>query len=354
MQLTLDRRLGGAPRLRLVGSEVEIMQLPDIVRKCVVMLSYQDSGGVDRFAGTAFLAAQSEFIGPQTSEKLNFVYLITARHVIEKIHQKSIDKEVCIRINQKDGVTSEKYYVATERWLSHPDDLTCDVAVISWRPPRSCDVAYLMLENFVTDEIIDTQQIGLGTDLFVTGIFRSHRGAQRNIPIIRSGAIAAMPEEPIATALGPMQGYLAELRSVGGLSGSPVFVFFRGLKRWTSRISGQEDAVVDWREFYLLGLVHGHWNLDKASIDADVRDAAQNEEINVGITIVTPTQRILEVINRPEFANGREQAKRARYEASLPTMDSSSEEPKPFSREEFEAALGRVSRRLPESDEEKS
>jgi hypothetical protein len=32
-----------------------------------------------------------------------------------------------------------------------------------------------------------------------------------------------LPGDPVATPMGPMQAYLIEARSIGGLSGSPVF-----------------------------------------------------------------------------------------------------------------------------------
>jgi len=41
--------------------------------------------------------------------------------------------------------------------------------------------------------------LGLGDETFSIGLFRSHYGQERNIPIIGIGDIAAMPEEPIKT-----------------------------------------------------------------------------------------------------------------------------------------------------------
>ena len=45
-----------------------------------------------------------------------------------------------------------------------------------------------------------------------------------NLPIVRLGAIAAMPGEYIKTDWGCLRAYLIEARSIGGLSGSPVFI----------------------------------------------------------------------------------------------------------------------------------
>ena len=76
-----------------------------------------------------------------------------------------------------------------------------------------------------TDKVINDNAIGVGDEVFLTGLFANHIGQQRNLPIIRVGNIALMPEEPVQhPSLGPIDAYLIEARSIGGLSGSPVFV----------------------------------------------------------------------------------------------------------------------------------
>jgi hypothetical protein len=66
--------------------------------------------------------------------------------------------------------------------------------------------------------------IGIGDAVFITGLFSHHPGKARNLRVIRVGNIAAMPDEPVKTQRGEMEAYLIEARSLGGLSGSPVFV----------------------------------------------------------------------------------------------------------------------------------
>ena len=50
---------------------------------------------------------------------------------------------------------------------------------------------------FATQEIIDARGIGPGDDLVVMGLFASHVGRRRNLPIVRTGNIASMPQEPL-------------------------------------------------------------------------------------------------------------------------------------------------------------
>lgn len=85
------------------------------------------------------------------------------------------------------------------------------------------------MDGFASDRFLQENQIGPGDELFLPGLFSPHKEESRNIPIIRTGTIAAMNEEPVPVELPGkikvlMDAYLAECRSIGGLSGSPVFV----------------------------------------------------------------------------------------------------------------------------------
>ena len=52
--------------------------------------------------------------------------------------------------------------------------------------------------------------------------------------------------------------------------------------------------------FYLLGLMHGHWD---RVVPVDVTgDDIEFESVNMGIAIVVPAKKILEVINQPSLA----------------------------------------------------
>jgi hypothetical protein len=67
-------------------------------------------------------------------------------------------------------------------------------------------------------------RIGLGDDLFMVGRFINHDGKERNIPVLRFGTIAMMPEEPIVADNKEQDSFLIEIRTIPGFSGSPVFV----------------------------------------------------------------------------------------------------------------------------------
>lgn len=197
------------------------MQIPDEMLKCVVFVGYRNHDGLYPLAGTAFYTERTSKVS-----KLTFRYLVTAKHVIDGIRDKFADK-VCLRVNLKTG---KAIWVETnfEDWYFHPDDSEVDVAVyIDETPSPEFDHVALSHSMFLSQAAASAwmlPEIGIGREVFLTGLFASHLGKDRNIPIVRVGNIAAMPEEKVETRFGLMDAYLIEARSLGGISGSPVFV----------------------------------------------------------------------------------------------------------------------------------
>ena len=119
-----------------------------------------------------------------------------------------------------------------------------------------------------------------------------------------------MPEEPVGTALGLQEAYLVELLSIGGLSGSPVFTYLGGIRR-EFPIGGEISVTARAGAIYLLGLVHGHWNLgsgERLDVACDALDGG--ERVNMGIAIVVPITRLLEILDYPAVRDAREKAKK--------------------------------------------
>ena len=141
-----------------------------------------------------------------------------------------------------------------------------------------------------TSEIISKESIGPGDEVFITGLFVNHFGEERNIPILRIGNIAAMPEEKVKTdTMGPMDAFI-EARSIGGLSGSPVFVHLTGVRN--------NVFTVGPPPIYLLGLMHGHWDAEVTKNDSIQKDQFERERVNMGIAIVVPVQKIIETVDQ--------------------------------------------------------
>jgi hypothetical protein len=230
---------------------------------------------------------------------------VTAKHNLEAIQKrtaaKKADGKVYLRYNEGDaGVTFKD--TDPSDWYFHPTEPDkVDVAVLPITGPSEMNVlAFLLTKGEIADkELIAAKQIGPGDEIFITGLFLYHPGADKNLPVIRVGTIAGMPEEPVLSKWSKphgMDAYLIEARSIGGLSGSPVFVNI-GPTSETNRREGR---------FYILGLVHGHWNYpvpDADYLDTFEDDASDNEKwINAGIAMVVPITKILEVIHQPRLA----------------------------------------------------
>lgn len=273
------------------------MQVPDYMRKCVAFVGYPTKGGF-ALAGTVF------FVGIRISETLFATYAVTARHVIEELTKRSIDPiNVHFRVNLKAG-GSAVAPISLGEWSYHSTE-NCDVAVTSVSIADELDHKFLDVETFATQDVISKEAISLGDELFLVGLFSKHSGNARNIPILRVANIAAMPEEKVQTSMGNMDAYLIEARSIGGISGSPVFVHLNGVRK-----VGNEHRVIADSKFYLLGLMHGHWDVPATTQELPGPDALGAEKINTGIAVVIPAQKISDILMQPDFVSARERMHR--------------------------------------------
>jgi hypothetical protein len=179
-------------------------------------------------------------------------------------------------------------------WRFHPTDNSIDVAVIEQGIPSNADQLVLPLSLGADREKFDKNDIDLGDEVFISGLFVHHYGKHRNIQIVRVGNLAALNEEKVGTKRGLIDAYLIEARSIGGLSGSPVF-----LNLGTSRlIEGALKFHSDGPMCFLLGLIHGHFDVTAGDtlVDGSMEDAAR-ESVNSGIAIVVPFEKIWEVVD---------------------------------------------------------
>lgn len=266
------------------------MRIPDNVRKCVAFVGYRDGEGRIRLAGTVFFMSRTVL-----DDRFQFTYAVTAKHVIDGIRDRG--GTPLLRVNQVNG-NAQWVELPLEGWKFHPDETEVDVAVMRViHDDAVVDLTTFPIQGVATAEFAKEVGIGIGQDLFLTGLFAHHYGTERNIPIVRVGNIAAMPEEKIETPMGLIDAYLVEARSIGGLSGSPVFAHLGAVRVRDGKL---QHTMNEEGNFYLLGLMHGHFDVRVAQDDVSVElDGISNERINSGIAIVVPVEKILDVINQP-------------------------------------------------------
>lgn len=271
---------------------------PDLL-KCVIFLGYKDQAGKFHFAGSAFWVSRA---GPDDiKSEYRPAYLTTAAHVIDEIWKRGTDKRVWVRLNTKDG-NQEAVETPVEGWRRHPDP-NVDVAVLKIGI-GGYDHAAWPLEQCVIGDKLDTIESGdrkveLADEICFAGLFYPHAGQRRNRPIVRVGTVAALREEPVLSRDNrPMDVYLVESLSIGGLSGSPVFIDIRTAKTTLPPSYGYMAAAYDSASparFKLLGLIHGHFGGDILP-DATNDDGEEIAHPNMGIAMVIPAEKIQGVL----------------------------------------------------------
>jgi hypothetical protein len=271
------------------------MRIQDSVLDCIAFLYQLD----DTPVGTAFIIGVP--VDPSEKGKSVFVYLVTAKHVALRIQ----GKPFTVIVNGKDGERKRINCGKNNKWVYHMTDSSVDAAITSdpFDDASELDIKCLpFLDMVATPEKIQSLGIGIGDAIFSVGLFARYRETIRNWPIVRTGSIAMMPTEkvPIEIEDGKKVDadiYLIEARSVGGISGSPVFVRPTS-QAWLATLS---------REFLILGLMQGHWDLKYyqdllPTVDGD---GSSGKGVNTGIAYVVPAYRILEILMCPEFETDR-------------------------------------------------
>lgn len=284
------------------------MRIPDDALKCVCFLSVKALNArgeeYDHFIGTGFFITLegSFYLSIPTALPLRPIYLVTARHVLDEAKKKGYT-QLYARLNKYSK--GSEVVALPDEWV-YPEDKAVDVAVLPYAPDgRVYEHFSIPLNWCVNSETLSspTFKIGVGDELFVVGLFTKRHGYGRNIPIVRSGILSAMPDEKLdepddaEDALLFFDAYLAEIKSISGLSGSPVFILFPpGRLRPDLTISEHEQP--DYKNGWfvlLLGLIRGHWSAYKEAAASDFTKD-ETEPFNSGIAIVTPIEEAVKVI----------------------------------------------------------
>jgi hypothetical protein len=302
------------------------MRIPNHLIKSVGFVSRYDPVNPLplKFGGTAFV------VGVRMEGNVGLAHLVTAKHVAEAIEP----QEAVIAMNAKDG---EPLFLRTgeARWFYHPTEKdSVDVAVIHFGSARftDYDITWIPEDIFATDNRIEEFDIGLGDEIIAIGLFTRFHGSTHLIPLVRTGNIAMMPKDK----LGDMEAYLVEGRSIGGLSGSPVFVR-NTVNMPVQTPKGTPGHISGLGSLHLLGLMQGHWEAPTSFSDVE-----QVEAVNMGVSIVVPAKKIRETLYHPELVAMRKEHWERQKKNEQPILDSAIKST--FTKADFEAALKKVAR----------
>lgn len=300
------------------------MRFNQDARKCVVFLGYPDyetGPTAIRCEGTGFLLLY----------KGGF-HLITARHVAETLG----DDGWATRVNKKDG-TCVLIEATNVPWVFHPND-TVDIAIcgLSLSAKDGYDFIYADGEILLLRKEEETNDwVEVGDMCYTVGLWRLLEGKERNLPVVHTGNIARLPGEekiPVRAKNKPggremVDGYLIEAQTLKGLSGSPVFVRPScGVTLQSRNVNDPPDSpekplpLVAYREnVRLIGLWQAAWDADAGEVLTAERGPMLT--VPVGMGIVVPSSKIIEVLELPAVEEKRIQQRRreAEFRVTLQT-----------------------------------
>ncbi len=299
------------------------MRVPDEIRKTVLFIGLKNDLDEWDWRATGYLIALSDFQlhwsetvdyqGKQfyTTATHPFRLLGTAKHVAERLE----GKEFALKTTTLDGQPRIIEVHADQRWFYHPTEKEyVDAAVTIFFPldMRELDLFTIQPRMFADETVIREANLGVGDDVFIAGLFSKVKETARQHPIVRMGNLAMMPGERIPFKDDQLiDAYLVESRSIGGLSGSPVFVRETirqqvGIKfkpgknpsNVVDRYPGEsfDPVIVDGLgRIFFLGSIIGHWDTP-TDYTPTMREA-----VNMGISLVVPAHKILEIIRQPDL-----------------------------------------------------
>jgi hypothetical protein len=277
-----------------------VMNISDKTLKSVAFLGIRKNG--------RFLPRATAFFVQWTEDQHRFDHLVTAEHVVSGLLTKNQD--VWLRVNLVDGgagdikIDASRFHFHPETEKTPTDVAVCPMSHILTEEETGkqveADVLFLNLNG--SDGILPTadfknKYMGLGGNIAIVGLFRSHYGKERNVPIVRVGTIAALPHEPISTKVGYVEGYLIEAMSIAGLSGSPVFASPDLALELAKGLSKQPLS----QGMALMGLVLGHFDVPNLNEDVVTDEDAPERSIHTGIGVVIPVDKIVETIQHPDL-----------------------------------------------------
>lgn len=277
------------------------MRISAELPKCVVFIGVETERGGFAPVGTGFITSH------KYDANLHFSFVATAAHVIENLSEDA-QRRLVVRVNKKDGGVGYITLNGAPR-LMHADAPN-DVILISLGiDPTIYDIIAISADR---DELEAQRATGDGTfpgdTVAAIGLYTSHYGLIRNTPVVRTGHIAAIANEPIYTARGYAMAHLIELRTIAGLSGSPVFQTDGPVRIRNGQLERRQQNA---SEGTILGILVGYHCVEDPSDIIPVPRHAQTasssgedyysaDERNTGFGVVIPFERVCEIMERED------------------------------------------------------
>jgi hypothetical protein len=258
----------------------------------------------ERIGGSGFLVG---VVSKGLPTNFWFLYAVTNKHVVK-------GGATTVRLTTRDGKTD---VIETDErsWVEHPDGDDLSVCLISF-DPKIFKFHHVPRERFLTRDIVKNLNIGPGDEIFVVGRFVGHEGKQQNRPTMRSGVIGQMPHEPVIQDDGFAQdSFLIEARSIGGYSGSPVFLYI--MPSTLDRFVRRPQQVAGMHGEWLLGVEWGML-LDWESVCNErgtpvnaTNPRAMQVPINTGMMGAVPVWKLAHMLDSGPLADYRAEVEKS-------------------------------------------
>ena len=272
------------------------------IRSCVSFIYLPDAQGKPILNGTGF------FIGIHDSvSRIDYVYIVTAKHVLWKPNSKAFVSQGFLRLNQNKG---DAGFVKFPMRTSGPDknvfvhtDSTVDLVVVQGAPDRQkFNFKILSVDFFRT--VAELKQHGLeeGTDVLIPAVFAPHPGEHQNYPIMRFGKLALVSGgERIKWENELQQLHLVESISIEGHSGAPVFIWFEG------KMKPGQQVIYEEKRIRLIGVMQGYFGQWKKIGFEKTATATLTpiSESHTGISAVVPVDLLKDILYSSEARKAR-------------------------------------------------
>lgn len=270
----------------------------------------------DSYFGTGFIV---NFLDERAGKDMGFNYLVTNRHVVQPGIENGRPCKVVnysISVNHIGTPANPTPYLQSlagnpGMWI-FPDDGSVDLAASSFGLPISeYDYVGIPTNIFVTKEMIQNNEVVEGDPVIFTGLFIQYSGTTSLEPVVRSGAIAMLPEGLIQTTLRKLgHVYLAEAHAFGGNSGSPMFVDVNKFKN---------SLGFDYK---FLGVVTGEIQ-ETEDLTLNVTTTYKGAvSANSNVSVIVPAFEVRDLLMSPVFQQSRDA-----YVASHPATQPTSQPP---------------------------
>ena len=273
--------------------------IPSEFNKTVVFIFIRDGNDSIVPNGTGFFVSKPF---PNDSSR-SFIYLVTAKHVIQDVKTNKFFNEIYIRINKKplnfDTISLKLIMPSGVTFMAEHD---IDLAVI----PLAPDIKKYDYEP-VPEELLfkrksefDSSYVKVGTNVFYCGLFSPYLGYKSNNPIVRFGRISLLPSEDILwdNTDAKQDLFLVETTTYGGNSGSPMFSY-------NTPFQFNGSINVSSSDVKLAGIIKGYSG-EKTPVEYIKASMNLMYTSNIGITAVVPSYILYQMIEGNQLQKVRE------------------------------------------------